>query len=164
VAVAVLINLALPEFAYRVYNARAATPKTPHGTFFYYHQQTNQTIQRYTKLERDVLGSADGDRRFVLVDWVGYGYLMYGMATSASGVEKLSGQEGPENVFTHEYRCGDILLRLLHVPHLGTDYGKQEIVLRIERAIDEGYRVYLPEESVEGTFANEPFTGLVRLY
>lgn len=164
VAVAVLVNLALPELAYRIYNAHAVTPKTPHGTFFYYHQQTNRTIERYTTLELEVLSGAGGNARFVLVDWAGYGYLMYGMATSPSGVEKLSGQEGPENVFMQEYRCGDLLVRLLHVPHLGTDYGRQEIVLRIERAIDEGFRVYLPTESIKRTFANEPFADRVSLY
>lgn len=164
VAVAVVVNLALPEAVYRTYNAHAATAKTPHGAFLYSHQQTNGTIERYAALAKEVLSDADDHECFVLVNWVGYGYLMYAMATSPSGVENLSGQEGPENVFTHEFRCGDVMVRLMHVRRLRSNYGRKEVARRIEDAIDEGFRVYLPAESMEGAFVGAPFVGRVTVY
>lgn len=84
------INLLVPDIAYRVYNSRnPQTPKTAHGSFFYYHTIASREIARDAQVARRIAtcttsGALDeSPRSCALVRWEVFAHVAY--ALSASG-------------------------------------------------------------------------------
>lgn len=173
-AVAVLVNLGLPEAAYRFYNkTHPATPKEPHGTFFYYHENTKSRITRFTRMQRSVLDAVreNAGRQherpaggvFVEANWEGYGFLLYAMASSEYHLSKISETLDRNDVHFHRYRLGGVEVRLVHC--LLADVDRKGVVTgRIEEAVEEGFVIFMPAESVGPVYNPSDFAGDVRVY
>ncbi len=174
-------NLLLPEGAYRIYNkTHPAAPKTPHGSFFYFHAKQSEVISRYNRLQAMVLEgvtpqasstSGSGLERFgestgsyaedaehsasgpgrlqaekiVLVDWQGYGYTLYALATSSSALAVLPGTTYGERVFVHPYSLGSTRIRVVHAKIADALAGDVVTALAAKSAAK--VTIYVPEEA-----------------
>jgi hypothetical protein len=160
VLAAAVCTILVPEIAYRSYNAaRPAAAKEPHGAFFYYHQRMTERINRYRRLQSEVLQPAEQSaadevhglrpRALVHVDWEGYAYLLYGLVTSPYDSKKLSVTTEYAQMYMHRYDCGGSEIRIVHSFRIGNEAAGKKLGQIIAQAAAEGFRVYVAAENLQ---------------
>jgi len=151
----VALNLVVPEIAYRAYNARSSAPKTPHGAFFYYHQQAVARIDRDNAIAQRILncgsGGATPARACALVQWEQLTHVAYAVAVSEAHVQPLPTTSIYPGVREVRFEVGEGEVRLLHYVYF-EDTALREQVAEIMRAAHaQGYCLFAPRPVCERT-------------
>jgi len=158
VVCAVLLNLFVPEALYRAFNAaRPASPKEPHGAFFYNHARRTDLHSRYGALCAKAIpadpGEAPSDgslRPGSLVvtgtpGWEVYGHVAYGLAATGRA-RRLSQASPAPGVFLHRYALGGMEMRILHISESEAAGSNPGLTDLLAAARAEGFILFVPAE------------------
>jgi hypothetical protein len=150
-AIAVL-NLALPEAAYRAYNrANADAPKTANGAFFYYHAQTEARIARQRTMARQVMETmqaAGSPGAFAQVDWEGYAYMAYEIYTRAPDARRITYTHLAPRTAYYVFRSDGAELRLIQTVGLARGAGKDAVTTTATEAAASGLTLFLSRDAL----------------
>jgi hypothetical protein len=148
-----LVNLAIPDAFYRLYNrTHPQSPKTPLGSFFAQREATTQEIEGEHRLEariEDLLGDArapspaEGPKVAVQTAWIEYGYLRYWLAAHPERFREEDAIAPADNVLLLRYRVGRSVLCLLYSGPLTWDPVKEAVLSQVARLTAEGYTVLI---------------------
>lgn len=158
----VILNLALPEVFYRVYNARLSQLKTPHGSFFYFHAVANQQVAHNVRIAERITTCGDGtgvQRSCALVRWETLAHVAY--ALSVSGRELR-----PEPVVTVfpgvrdvRFRVDDGEVRLVHYVYFEDQALRERVAQIMSESQVRGYCLFAPRELCERVPELQSFVG-----
>jgi hypothetical protein len=163
VLVIVAGNIAIPELAYRAYNARhPGATKTPHGAVFSFHEVMRARIDRFDRAASDVIrvtGSPGSGGAVVLAQWGAYAHVLYDLALANGGLRPVSTSSFFESVQDRRYRSGDRDFRFILYVYFEDPELKDQGVALIRNAVASGYGAFVPRELADGPLAGM-LTGL----
>jgi hypothetical protein len=146
------LNVAVPESLYRAYNARTSHPKTPHGSFFYFHEISADRIERNARLADRIVacsgpGSGDGSpRSCALVTWEGFAAIAYATAVSGHRVEPKPIEMIFPGVRYVRLAVGTGELRLIHYVYFEDAVLRSRVLRIMEDSRANGYCLFAPRE------------------
>lgn len=148
----VALNLLVPEGLYRIVNAARPTPKTAHGSFFYYHEQTAPRVHELADLREAVVscpapGGAGtvAPRSLILCRWDAYANATYAIAARGRSVQIESNEMIAPQVRLVRYVCDGGEVRLINYIYLDDPRSQQAVSQQVAQALNDGFCVFIPE-------------------
>jgi hypothetical protein len=147
----VAVNLLVPEALYRGYNATTtSTPKTPHGSFFYYHEVAANDVARLADMRREVLScrrlgrTGEATRSVVLCRWDVFANVVYETASQGRDVVVVESREvSPETRYVR-YRTSGGEIRLINYVYFEDPNVTELVSDLLVSAWKDGYCVFGP--------------------
>ncbi len=163
----IAINLALPETAYRAWNAlHPNDTKTPHGTVFLYRSMISDHMRRYSEMQLKIRLEAEKASKtaaaanarvqdlppaaLIPVNWEAYAYALYGMAQDTSLV-KLDAESPMQDVHCHRYDLGGAEVRMVFSSYFTWDVLPGQFIPFMRSAAEDGFTIIIPNEIIEST-------------
>ncbi|HEX5133384.1 MAG TPA: glycosyltransferase family 39 protein [Candidatus Krumholzibacteria bacterium] len=169
VAAAILVaNVALPEAAYRAYNAtHAQTPKTPHGAPFYFHAAESRRIQRYADAARQVMFTQARDSAagaLIFGRWEGFAPILFDIVRESPDLRPMSKTTFFPSVQERRYATAAREYDFITYVYFEDPVLQAQARDLIRERVAAGYSVFVPRELVSGTHALETAGGPVIEY
>ncbi len=150
-------NVAIPELAYRAYNARhPGATKTPHGAVFSYHEVMQAQIDRFDRAASDVTRGTESpgsNGAVVLARWAGYAHVLYGLCMTNDDLRPVSTSSFFESVQDRRYRSGNREFRFILYVYFEDPELRRKGVDLIRNAVASGYTAFVPRELADGPLA-----------
>lgn len=142
-----LLNVLVPEVAYRAYNAGTRATKTPHGAFFYYHGLAAARIEHHNTVADRILHCAPVGkpaRSCALVQWEQLTHVAYAAAVSGERVVPSPAKSIFPGLREVRFRVGEGDVQLLHYVYFEDD-GLRELTAQVMfEARAAGYCLFVP--------------------
>jgi len=161
VASLLVVNLLIPDVAYRIYNRKhPEDPKSPNGTFFYYRGESKRNISRFQDLADRVVrvGLPTRDNNsFAYLSWEAYAYVLYAMAGSHHKMTTIGRSTFATVYQLYEYQLGEAQFRFVVSPWLSVLYAKDQLAEYARASAGSNYRVFLPAEATSEEMSDKSF-------
>jgi hypothetical protein len=161
--VVIIANVALPEFLYRVYNARhPEDPKTPHGAVFYNHTVMNEQIARWDKGADAVLAatheSSDRAGAVAFAQWAGFAQILYRVTLANESLHPVSKESFYPTVQRRVFAATDRSYEFINYVYFNDEALLDRAATYVSERKRADYAVFMQQELATGTMSTRADT------